>query len=199
MKLNIILLLGALIVGFAAPHIYQSVKNGSSSQPVAQGSVKQVPIKQVPVAPVYDVADNEKSVPDIQITTIDNKTMHLSDLLDHKILLNFWASWCTPCIVEMPQLLDVATNNPDMFVILLSSDLNEEALMRFVETLPKDQRTQDNVLIAWDEGGAITRNVFQTYQLPETVMIDDRGILRHKFVGLVDWEDDDILKIIERY
>ncbi|MGB1077003.1 MAG: TlpA family protein disulfide reductase [Bdellovibrionales bacterium] len=185
MKLNIILTIFAIAIGFGATQFWGSVPSQSSQK------VQRVPLK------VEDKPAQEGvKVPDVQLSTIDGKTLHLDDLLDHDIILNFWASWCAPCIVELPQLLTVARNNPEKFVILLSSDLTVDALDTFLEKLPDEDIKQKNVIIAWDEKGKVTRGVFQTFQLPETVLIDEKGVLRHKIVGLVDWESDEVLKLI---
>lgn len=184
MKTNLLLIVLAIATGFGATLFF-----GNAPSP-------EKTIKSVPVEMTYDHAKKGDKVPDVQLTTIDGKVIHLDDLLDHTILMNFWASWCTPCIVELPDLLKLARNHPNMVLILLSSDLTEDALKKHVAKLPTEDIQQSNVIIAWDERGKITRDVFQTFQLPETVLIDQKGYLRHKFVGVADWESDAVLKII---
>ena len=187
MKTNFFLVIIAIAVGFGA------------TQLIGQTPSQRQDVRTVPVEVETQSAEEGHKVPDVQLTTLDGKVMHLDDLLDHDILLNFWASWCAPCIVELPQLLTVARNNPEMFVILLSSDLTKEALQTFLKKLPEEDTKQKNVIIAWDQKGKITRGVFQTFQLPETVLIDEKGFLKHKIVGLVDWESDEVLELISRY
>lgn len=185
MRTNILILIISIALGFGA-----TLFIGQTPPPNS--------VRNVPVEMSYTTADKGQKIPDIRLTTINGKTIHLDDLLDHKILMNFWASWCAPCIVELPDLLDLAHKNPEMIVILLSSDLTEDALKRHIDKLPAKDVQQSNVIIAWDERGKITRDVFQTFQLPETVFIDAAGRLQHKFVGVIDWGDKDVLKLLNR-
>lgn len=184
MKTNLILLLVSVAVGFGATLFI--------GQTPSQKSVLSVPVEMT-----YDPAKDGEKIPDVRLTTLNGKIIHLDDLLDHTILLNFWASWCAPCIIEIPDLLEFARNNPEKIVILLSSDLTREALDRHIAKLPKKDIQQSNVIIAWDEKGKVTRDVFQTFQLPETVLIDPSGYQRHKFVGVIDWTNKEVLNLIK--
>ena len=48
-----------------------------------------------------------KAAPDFSLQTLDGKTLHLSDFRGKGVLLNFWATWCVPCKVEMPWFVDL--------------------------------------------------------------------------------------------
>ncbi|MCD8520041.1 MAG: TlpA family protein disulfide reductase [Alphaproteobacteria bacterium] len=137
--------------------------------------------------------------PDFTITDRAGKTHKLSDFKGKKVILNFWASWCPPCIKEFPDLLSVATADPDNTILLaLSSDIDDAAMNRFLSRMEKehpDAMSLPGVIIALDDGAAVTQGLFQTYQLPETILIDTGGIMRHKIPG-ANWTKDDMEKLL---
>lgn len=138
-------------------------------------------------APV-EVAEPVKTAeqaPDFSFTTQDRKTYKLSDFKGKVIVLNFWASWCPPCVKEFPMLLEVMQNYPEEAVLIaLSSDLEKAHMVRF---LKKQQKPGTNVFIALDEHQAITQKLYQTFNLPETLVITPDLNLHSKLVG-ADWD-----------
>tara|TARA_B100002003_G_C13947433_1_gene459513 strand:- start:162 stop:674 length:513 start_codon:yes stop_codon:yes gene_type:complete len=118
-----------------------------------------------------------------------NQEITIQSLQGKIVVLNFWASWCPPCVKEFPYFLELAKAYPDQIVFVgLSSDFKPEDMNRFLNKMKKeypDEMTADNVLIALDENGAITRGIFQTFRLPETVIIDQNGRMQDKIIGAV--------------
>ncbi len=184
MKLNILLIIVAISVGFGFTQFIESPKSKTKSA------------TQVPIETNFKKVIKGQEIPNIQITSINNKTISINDLIGRTVLINFWASWCAPCIVELPDLISLAKENPDIFIVLLSSDLKKEALDRFLKKLSEEDKNLPNIIIAWDQKGKITRDIFQTFQLPETALIDKQGILQQKFVGVIDWKDPKVLKLL---
>ena len=140
-------------------------------------------------------------VPDFSFTATDGKTRKLSDFKDRIVILNFWASWCAPCVVEFPALINVAASydKKEVVLIALSSDHDPAAMDRFLQKLD-EQKGIDlglaNLLIALDKENAITQGVFQTFRLPETFIIDGNQKLRQKIIG-ANWEPDDLQAAIK--
>jgi thiol-disulfide isomerase/thioredoxin len=149
---------------------------------------------QAPVSVVEEFAPGAQA-PDFSFTDINGKNHDLRGFQGKKIILNFWASWCAPCIVEFPELLRLAAENQkDTVFIALSSDIDKEAMLRFLE---KVDYQKSNIFIALDENGAITRGLYKTYKLPETVLIDAEGRTQHRLIG-ADWSTAEAAKILER-
>lgn len=128
--------------------------------------------------------------PDFTFEARDGRVHEIGDFEGKIVILNFWASWCPPCVKEFPLLLRAAAEfKDDVVLIALSSDLSQEAMDRFLKKLAAgsgDDLGAPNVFIALDEGQAVTGGVFQTFQLPETVLIDGQQVLRQKIIG-GDW------------
>jgi len=134
------------------------------------------------------VLDGE-TVPEFSFITPNGKAHKITDFKGKIILLNFWASWCPPCVKEFPTLLELAANNQENVVLIaLSSDLDEPAMNVF---LKKQSKPAKNVFIALDTDQSITQELFQTYKLPETILIDRAQNMFAKILG-ADWEISDM-------
>jgi thiol-disulfide isomerase/thioredoxin len=153
------------------------------------------------IAPVPDSVietyDNKSIVPDFSFTTTDGRNINIRDLKGKIILLNFWASWCPPCVKEFPDLLRMTKEfRNDLVLIAVSSDHDKDAMDRFIRKMKSEGYDPGNVLIAMDTQGRITQDIFQTFQLPETIIIDKQQKPATKLVG-ADWAPDDLRKIIK--
>ncbi len=117
------------------------------------------------------------------------------------IILNFWATWCPPCIIEFPQLLELASREQDnITLITLSVDDNPEDITKFLNTLPAESQAHlalDNVIIGLDTDKSISRDLFETTMYPETFIIDKNLIIKHKIEGITDWLGIDIQRLLK--
>jgi peroxiredoxin len=123
-------------------------------------------------APDFTVADGATSI-------------HLAGYRGRVVLLNFWASWCEPCIVELPSLLDLHHDQPDLAILAVSIDEDPDAYTRFLTRRHVD-------LITVRDPSKSAANLFHTEQWPETYVIDRQGIIRRKFIGAQDWSSPEI-------
>lgn len=137
-----------------------------------------------------------EALPDLAFTDIKGATRTFTGLQGKVVIVNFWTSWCAPCIVEMPQLLDIARNNPDgVVLILISADFEKSAAIGFFDT--RKLAVPANAVIVWDEGKRISKDAFGTVRYPETILVDRNGIMRHKIAGAIDWTAPGIRSDIE--
>lgn len=178
MKLNLVIVVILLLTGVGlAGSLYHD-------RPAASASIA--------AATTADPATAQK-VPDFTLALRDGSTRRMADLAGKIVVLNFWASWCAPCLTEFPDLLHAAAAMPDdVILVALSSDREDAPVARFLDRLPAAERAllaRDNILIARDPGGRITLDLFNTISLPETLVIDRRQIIRHKIVGPVESVD----------
>lgn len=125
-----------------------------------------------------------KPAPDFTITDIAGRNIALSSFAGKAIVLNFWASWCAPCVVEFPQMLALAKDHPeDVVFLFISQDDSSEEMMRFVAKLGSTHKLP-NVFIARDKGKEIAQNLYATYKLPETYLISPAHRIEEKIIGL---------------
>jgi peroxiredoxin len=125
-----------------------------------------------------------KAAPDFTVN--DGKTkVHLADYRGKVVLLNFWATWCAPCIVEIPSLLQLHHEMPDLSIVAVSIDEDPDAYTTFVS------RRHIDFLTVRDPQQS-TPKLFQTDMWPETYVIDRKGVIRRKFVGAQDWTSPEI-------
>lgn len=139
--------------------------------------------KAVPVeerAKIFSTQNDHQAAPSFTFEDMKNKKHSLHDFKDKVIVLNFWASWCAPCVIEFPQMLKLARNSPESIFIFLSVDEDRAAIGKF---LKKHKVLPKNVLIGWDRDKKISQNLFLTTKVPETFLIAPDLVIHEKIVG----------------
>ena len=130
-----------------------------------------------------------KHAPDFRVQDED-RSIALSDLRGKIVVLNFWASWCPPCIEETPSMIAMQDKMKDRITIFaVSTDANRDAYLRFL----REQKT--NFLTVRD-GEQKSNALYGTFVYPETYIIDREGVVRRKFIGPVDWTKPDIIEYL---
>lgn len=139
---------------------------------------------QNPTAPTQSVVDLPSSILDQELTTINHRHLKLSDYSDRTIVLNLFATWCGPCRVNLPDLIDLKRSyvaHP-IEVIGLASQKNDpdiDEVRKFVRDLGV------NFQVVWDTenfGDSLIKSVNDRSVLPATFVIV-RGRVRKSFFG----------------
>jgi cytochrome c biogenesis protein CcmG, thiol:disulfide interchange protein DsbE len=125
-------------------------------------------------APNFTVQDSDRSVT-------------LSQFRGQVVVLNFWATWCPPCVEEMPSLVEMQRRMKakGVTVVAVSIDTDESAYKSFLKQHAVD-------LLTVRDPGQKASTVFGTHGWPETYVIDRNGVMRRKFIGAVDWTEPEI-------
>lgn len=125
--------------------------------------------------------------------TPDGQSLTLADWRGQPLLLNFWATWCPPCVEEMPSLNEFQKQLRDSGVVVLavSVDQNEPAYKKFIE------RYGLQFEVARDAEANISAS-FGTYRYPETYVINQRGEVLEKFIGEENWADPRLIERIKK-
>jgi len=122
----------------------------------------------------------------------DARSISLHDLKGKVVLLNFWATWCPPCVEEMPSLVALQTKMKDKVTVLaISVDVDEGAYKKFVKDHGVD-------LLTVRDPDEKSNTLYGTFKYPETYVIDRDGVVRRKFVGPVDWTNPDIVQYLSK-
>lgn len=115
-------------------------------------------------------------------------SFQLESLKGQAIIVNFWATWCAPCIKEMPALLEVARRYKDqgLKIVAVSIDKNEALLDRFFKRYPKLKDIQDEFVMVIDPTSEIALQ-YGASRFPETYLINREFMILHKFAGEQPW------------
>lgn len=153
--------------------------------------------EQQPVAPSQGEVVEDKLplvanlAPDFHFSTIEGEEYSLRDLKGKGVVLNFWASWCAPCVTEFPALLALAAREQGKLVLLaVSVDHDRAAMEKFLAKMREDYADLypvTSVLVVHDVKKGIAQDLFQTIKYPETILIGPDQGMREKIAGEVDW------------
>ena len=130
------------------------------------------------VAPEFSVNDGQRSV-------------NLRDLRGHVVVLNFWATWCAPCISELPSLEQLQETLPQVKVVAIATDEDAASYQAFLQRRPLPLFT---VLDASQNSNSL----YGTFRFPETYVIDKSGVIRRKFIGPQDWTSPEIVNSLRQ-
>lgn len=126
-----------------------------------------------------DDALSGQEAPDFEVELTDGTTMSLSDAEGKVVLLNFWATWCGPCVGEMPALQKLYDDYNTTEVQILAVDCGETK--REVDSFVKENGY--TFPIAYDEEGTLSTELYPTDGIPYTVIIDRKGNIVTTFLG----------------
>jgi cytochrome c biogenesis protein CcmG, thiol:disulfide interchange protein DsbE len=129
-------------------------------------------------APVFSINDGQHAV-------------DLQSLQGKVIVLNFWASWCAPCVEEMPSLQAFQQQMPQVQVVAVASD---EAFANYQHYVA---RQHINLLTVFDQDET-SNKLYGSFKFPETYIIDKRGVIRRKLIGPQDFTSPGFLKYIQK-
>lgn len=107
------------------------------------------------------------------------------------VILNFWATWCPPCIEELPSMIDMQNRlrSKGVVVVGVSIDVDNDAYHRFIK-----QKNVNFVTVRDPEQKVAS--MYGTSGWPESYIIDRKGVLRRKFVGPVNWDSPEVLQFL---
>ncbi|SDE95561.1 TlpA family protein disulfide reductase [Terriglobus roseus] len=155
-----------LSASLLAPALFAGCNRGDHPQQIAE------------VAPDFTVQNGAQSI-------------QLSKFRGKVVLLNFWATWCAPCIDELPSLQRLQALRPDIQVVAVSIDDDPDAYNKFL------QQYSINLLSARD--GTQGANLkYGSVRVPETFLIDRQGNIRRKFIGPQEWTNSEIMNYLDK-
>jgi cytochrome c biogenesis protein CcmG, thiol:disulfide interchange protein DsbE len=129
--------------------------------------------------------------PDFTVTD-SQRTVTLSQFRGKPVILNFWATWCPPCVEEMPSLVELQKKLGDKVVIVaVAEDADQNAVNQFVRDHHVD-------LLTVRDPKQNANELYGTFKFPETYVIDRDGKIVRKFIGATDWTSPDLVEYFDK-
>jgi peroxiredoxin len=130
--------------------------------------------------------------PEFRLQTLDGRQVSLSDFRGKVVLVHFWATWCPPCVEEIPTLdrLYHQLGGRDLELLAVSAD---ESGADAVTVFMKKNRIDVPVLLDPDRTAA---RLYGTFKFPETYIVDRQGVVRYKAIGPRNWGDPANVRIV---
>ncbi|HEY7370802.1 MAG TPA: TlpA disulfide reductase family protein [Polyangia bacterium] len=140
--------------------------------------------------PVPDFLKNG-ATPDFQLPDATGHTVSLTQQRGHPVFLNFWATWCPPCVDEVPSLEDLARRlkGSDMRMLAVSVDDDWDKIRRFFAK-------GSDIGVLLDTSHDVPKK-FGTEKFPETFLIDAAGRVRYYFINKRDWSRPEAVACLE--
>ena len=139
-----------------------------------------------------DRGDHPKQIgkPAPDFTLVDGRqTLQLSSYRGKVVVLNFWATWCPPCIEEIPSLNQLQRQMPQLVVLGVSMDEDADAYRQFLT------EHQIDFMTIRDPARRINA-LYGTKRFPESYVIDRNGQIRRKFISAQDWTSPEIMNYL---
>ena len=132
------------------------------------------------------------NAPEFTVQDSDH-TVDLNRFHGQIVVLNFWATWCPPCVEEMPSLVEMQRHmkTKGITVLAVSIDVDENAYRAFLKEHGVD-------LLTVRDPAQKTPALYGTHGWPETFIIDRNGVIRRKFIGAVDWTEPEITDYLNK-
>jgi len=121
--------------------------------------------------------------PPFRLQGLDGGSLSLAELKGKVVVLHFWATWCPPCLEELPRLFTFSgKQDPEKYMLVpVSVDrTGPGSVIKFLDSWGLEPRGY------LDPGGKLAKK-YGTIRYPETYILDPQGILRKKVIGAGDW------------
>ncbi len=136
------------------------------------------------------------AAPDVVLHDLDGAEVPLSSFLGKTVVLNFWATWCPPCITEWPQVHQLAerlADRDDIVVVAVSIDEDLAVIRPFLEKMAMGET---RVVVLRDPTKSL-HTQFGTEKLPDTYVIDEAGNVVQAFINARKWGSPTAVQCVE--
>lgn len=127
--------------------------------------------------------------PDFELPSLSGGKYKLSDYRGKVVFINFWATWCATCKVEMPSMQKVYDRFKDQGLEMLTISVDKD--LSLIQPFMDEYQLTFPVLL--DPESSVAKQDYKTTGVPETFIVNKHGIIVHKAIGPRDWATDDAM------
>lgn len=128
--------------------------------------------------------------PPLSLESLDGESVDLRDFRSKLLLVNFWATYCPPCRVEIPSMNRLQARMGDDFVILaVNFGESTDDVQRFVEEVEPEFR------ILLDHDGSVLQE-WKVFAVPSSFIVDREGSIRYTLYGATEWDSDEMIALL---
>jgi len=144
-----------------------------------------------PQGPPADLLQAGSMAPDFTLKDLNENPVTLSQLRGKVVFLNFWATWCPPCLAEMPAMerLNEVYGSQNFVMLAVNVEEDVEAVKAFLKEHPHS-------FPVLSDFEAKAQGLYSVYRFPETFLIDKSGKIVEHYLGARDWSGVDFIKKI---
>lgn len=143
----------------------------------------------------YKPGPKEGSVaPPFSLTNASGQSVSLQQYSKQLVLVNFWATWCSPCVSEMASLERLYQKYKDQGFVVLAISVDEDGWKSIDAFLKKHPVTFPILL----DSEFHVAELYGTYRIPESYLIDNKGQIVEKILGAKEWDSPEVLAKIEK-
>lgn len=124
-----------------------------------------------------------------ELADLNGKSVNLSRYKGKKIVINFWATWCPPCIAEMPSMQALYNDYKDRAVFLFVTNDGSEAIQKFM--------TKGNYTLPIYSEQSAAPKLLQTNTLPTTYILNEMGEILINKTGAADWNSTKVRMLLD--
>ena len=134
----------------------------------------------------------EKVPPLLSLADLKGRPFNLQEMKGRVVLVNFWATWCGPCVEEIPSLARLVERlkGHSFEVVAVNIGESAEEIQKFIRSMPV------NFKILLDKDGSAVRD-WNVYAYPSNYLIDKTGLIQYSYRGALEWDAAPIIKTIE--
>jgi len=163
----------------------------SISKPVLSNNEMQESSKIVFSEPVLKPYQGKQNIK-LKLKTFNGNLIDVNEYKDRVVLLNFWASWCKPCVEEIPSLMRLQQqfNQNDFKIITINVGESREQIIEFMKKVKLD------LPIILDTEGQAVKD-WGVYAYPSNFVLDKNGVIRYAYRGALEWDSQPIINTIK--